>query len=94
MPTRAEAICCQTHDISEKMVDFEEVDCITQHPGVQQLMADAPLELAWSHYLHHHGMYQSFPVTVILQQYDDLKNSKINGTNASKEQTCLYSMKT
>lgn len=30
-------------------------DCITSHPGVQQLLQDAPLEIAYNSFLAYHG---------------------------------------
>ena len=55
MPTIDECICCQSHDIKVKLNDRgEQYQCITQHPGVTELMAKAPLEVAWNNYLCYH----------------------------------------
>jgi hypothetical protein len=58
MPTKPEAICCIDHDISVKLHERDqEFKCITDHPGVLELLQDAPLELAWNNYLCYHSKY-------------------------------------
>ena len=58
MPTVDECVCCQSHDISVKLTDRETLfQCITDHPGVTELMAEAPLEVAWNNYLCYHSEF-------------------------------------
>ena len=59
MPTVPECVCCKTHDcVSGKLNDRGQTfDCITNHPGVTELLQDAPLEVVWNNYLCYHGKY-------------------------------------
>lgn len=63
MPTAAQRICCADHDTSNKMTD--EMRCITEHPGVLDLMKPAVLEVAYTNYLCYHGKNKSITLQLI-----------------------------
>jgi hypothetical protein len=55
---RDQCVCCHNHDAQFRLQERgQELQCIHQHPGVDELLADAPLELAWNNYKHYHGEY-------------------------------------
>ena len=55
MPTREQNVCCRNHDAASARV-LPETQCITENPGVEQLLQEAPLEMAYNQYLVYHGM--------------------------------------
>ena len=59
MPTFTECICCINHHlVADKLTDRgQQFKCITDHPGVLEMMAPAPLESAWNSYLHFHRKF-------------------------------------
>lgn len=56
MPTRAESVCCRQHDIINKWSDKHEAKdrCIINHPGVNHLMEEEPLEIVWKNFRCYH----------------------------------------
>ena len=63
MDKRCECVCCYGYTSSYDR-RFERYDqdagphrCITDHPGVLELLAPAPLEVMWENFKSTHGKY-------------------------------------
>ena len=66
MPTKTESLCCQmvtsTSDKCHERYNYEDGPwkCITQHPGVDELLKPAPLEVIWNNFQCYHGKLYYF----------------------------------
>lgn len=55
MPTTAQRICCQDHDVAHRLDDEGGMGCITDHPAIEQLTQPYVLESVYNGYLCYHG---------------------------------------
>ncbi|XP_067928028.1 uncharacterized protein [Watersipora subatra] len=54
MPSLPECLCCHDAEFAHRLHDRGEHECLCTHPGVDELVAPAPLELGWNNYLRYH----------------------------------------
>ena len=63
MPTHTESICCQgvtpAYNRCFERYNYDDGPwkCITDHPGINELLAPAPLEVIWQSFKAYHGKY-------------------------------------
>ncbi|XP_067941000.1 uncharacterized protein [Watersipora subatra] len=54
MPSLPECLCCHYAEFAHCLLDRGEHECLRMHPGVNEFVASAPLELRWNNYLRYH----------------------------------------
>ncbi|XP_067937131.1 uncharacterized protein [Watersipora subatra] len=55
MPSLPECLRCRDAEFVHHLHDREEHECLCMHPGVDEPMVPAPLELRWNNYLRYHN---------------------------------------